>query len=95
MRLQAIFGEHDPRRAEAGGLDEVGSRLKKPGVHFPDQIGAGSNDVLVAPLQARTAIVGGRELMAQDEGAEGAVEHQNALGEQLLEQFYAVCICSH
>ena len=33
--------------------------------------------------------------MAQDEGAERTVEHQDAFGEQLLEQLYAVCFDSH
>ena len=64
-------------------------------MHRADRVGAGPHDVLVAALELRPAEVLGPEIEPLDIGAEGAVKHDDALGENLLEELDPVRIGRH
>jgi hypothetical protein len=50
-------------------------------VDLLDHVGAGDDQVVVAPLQPLAAEVARGEVVALDGGAHGAVEHEDAFGE--------------
>ncbi len=64
-------------------------------MHAANQLGPRPHDVLVAALIARAAVVCGGQVLAEHEGAEGAVQNEDPFGEQLLEELDPVCIGGH
>ena len=77
----AVFGEHQRKGAERGGLDRVDPDREVLGVHLADEVGSGHDEVLVAALERLAAEVVGAEILALDPGAERTVEDQDAFGQ--------------
>ncbi len=83
---EAVLGEHERRPAERVGLDHVRARGEIIRVHSPHQVRPRDHQVLVAPLELRAAEILGREVLSLDPGPRRAVEHEDPLGEKLLER---------
>ncbi len=91
---KAILGEDERRAAEGIGLDDVGPDREVPPVDVEDDVGPGDDQILIAPVEIRAAEVGGREVPGLDGGAHGAVEDQDPLPKELLEQSGALTLGS-
>ena len=81
---QAVFGQHDVRGAEAVGLDDIGPGLQVGAVNVRDDVGAGQDQLLIAPLVLGPAEVVGGEVAFLELGSHGAVDDEDAVfkGEQ-------------
>ena len=71
------------KRAEAGRLDDVDADLEEGVVHAGDHVGSGGDEQLVAALEGLAAEVVGGEVERLHVGAEGAVEDDDALGDEI------------
>jgi hypothetical protein len=86
VRLQTILGQHDRRGAEARSLDNIGADFEESVMHRADQIRPGAHHVLVASFETHATVVFGAQVMPEHAGAERAVDYDDSLFEQLLEQ---------
>src|SRR5271166_3114304 len=95
MRLvrETVLAEDVGNRAESRGLDEVGAGLEEAAMHGADDVGPGEDDMLVAALVLRAAEILGPEVEALDVSAERAVDHEDTIREQLLEEVYSGSVC--
>ena len=75
----AVLAEGDRKGAEGRRLDGVHADLEERAVHALDDVGPGQDDVFVAAFELGAAEVLGGEVALLDVGAEGAVEHDDAL----------------
>ena len=83
---QAVLGEHERRAPEGVRLDHVGAGREVVRVHFSDEIGPRQDQVLVAALEVRTSEILRRQVLALHPRPRRPVEHEDALGEKLLER---------
>src|SRR5262249_2670945 len=83
---EAVLGEHEGRAAERVRLDHVGPRREVAEVHPADDVAAPDHQVLVAALEVGPSEVGGGQVLGLHPGAGGPVEHEDLLGEELLER---------
>ena len=90
LGLEAVLGEHERGRAEGVGLEDVGAGREEALVDALDDVGAREHEILVAAFEIGTAEIVGTEVEGLDRGSHGAVEHQDALGEESLEKGYAL-----
>ncbi len=79
----AVLLQHGAERAEAGRLDHVHAHREEVVVHGGDDVRPGQAQHLVAALELRAAEVVRREVEPLDEGAEGAVEHDQAVVDRI------------
>ena len=87
--LSAVVRLGDDRAAEGIGLDDVRPGFEVGAVDFLDYVRAGEYQQIVVALQVTgvvlevaVAVVGLGESVALDEAAHGAVEDEDALGEE-------------
>jgi hypothetical protein len=74
-----VLIEHGRERAERGGLHGVDADLEERGVHLLDEVGPSEDEMLVASFERESAEVVRAEIALLHPGAEGSVEHQDAL----------------
>jgi hypothetical protein len=79
---ESVLAQHQRRRAERVGLDDVGTGREVEARQSAHDLGAGDAEMLVAALERRAAEVLGGQVEALERGAGGAVEHQDALVER-------------
>ncbi|MBV6410709.1 MAG: hypothetical protein GAKPKEKM_01531 [Rhodocyclaceae bacterium] len=96
-RLQPVVGLRDRGGVESVGLDDVGAGGEVVGVDGADRLRLRQEQQIVVALQllrvileAGAAIVGILQSVALNHGAHGAVEDEDAPGEEGAEQFAAV-----
>ena len=80
---QPVFGQHDRGGAERAGLDDVAPDLEERTVYLGDEVGAGTDQDLVATLEVGAAEVLGAQAQHLQVGAHGAVEDQDPLPQRL------------
>ncbi len=80
-----VLGQDDRERPEGGRLDRVDADGEELVVHLADEVGAGEDEVLVAPLEGGAAEVVGAEIVVLGPGAERAVEDEDAVAESVEE----------
>ena len=88
----AVVGLRDDRRTKGIGLDDVCAGSQIVGMNLGNHLRTGDREQLVVAFdvvgevgQPLAAVVGLGELVALDHGAHGAVEDQDAPGEQLAQ----------
>ncbi len=91
LGLEPVLGQHQRRRPEGVGLEDVGAGGEKALVDALDDVWTGQDEILVAALEVGTAEVLGAEIEGLDRRPHGAVEHEDALGEESLEKRRALC----
>ncbi len=87
---QPVLRQHERRATEGVRLDHVGAGGEVLRVHPPDDVRTRQNQVLVAALEIRPAEVLGREVLRLHPGAGRPVEHEDLLGQELLESLGAL-----
>src|SRR5579871_4661205 len=97
MRLvgEIIFSEHVWDCAEGRGFDKVGAHREKALMHFANSVRASQHDVFVAALELGTAEIFGSEIEPLDVSAEGAVDDENTLGQQLTKELNSSKVSQH
>ena len=80
--LETVLGEDDTRSPECIRLDDVRARREVARVHVAHHVGAGEDQMLVAAFVLLPAEVGGPEIATLEIGPRGAVEDDDALGEE-------------
>ena len=95
--FHAIVGHGDAGGVEAVGLQDVGARFQVLLMDAADDLGPGEAEQVVGPFEiggpvgeALAAVVGLGQLMALDHGAHGAVQQQDAPGQQLAQAGFGV-----
>jgi hypothetical protein len=90
--LQFVVGLRHGGRVEGVGLDDIGTGREVGRVDFPDHVRARQRQEVVVATQryrvagkARAAEVGFLQTIALDHRAHGAIEHEDAFGDGLLE----------
>ena len=88
--LEAVVGLRDGRRIEGIGFDDVGAGVQVGLVDAGDDVRAHEREQVVVALEVArgvgetfAAVVGFAQLVALDQGAHGAVEHQDAFRQSL------------
>jgi hypothetical protein len=92
---QPILGEDDRGPAEGVALDDVGARRQVAAVDIQDHVRAGQDQMLVATLELGTAEVGSAELRRLDRRAHGAVEYEDPLPQELLDEERSLLVWVH
>src|SRR6202023_1215232 len=71
--------------AETVGLNDVGAGIEIFAVDVEDHVRPGADQIFVAAFQRGAAEILGGEVALLQHGAHGAVEHKNALRQQVAE----------
>ena len=92
--LEPVIGLRNGGRIEGVGLDDVGAGVQEGVVDALDDVRPGQGQQIVVALQVGRMVgealateIGFFQGVALDHGAHGAVQHQNALGENIFEGF--------
>ncbi len=80
---EAVFGEHNRSAAKTVGFDDVGAGVEIFAMYVQDYIWPGAHQVFVAAFERRAAEVLGGEVALLQHRAHGAVEHKDALRQQV------------
>ncbi len=92
---ETVLAEDVGDCAKGRGFDKVGAHFEEALMHLADSVGAGEDDVFVAALVLRAAEVLGSEIEPLDIGAERAVDHEDALRQQLPKELYSSRVSQH
>jgi len=80
---EAVLGQHDGRSAETVCLDDVRTGLEVSAMDIQNDVGAGSDQVFIASFESGSAKIRRRQVALLQHGAHRAIQHENALREQL------------
>ena len=87
LSFESVLCQHHRRRAEAIGLDNVGSGFEKAAMQLADLVRTGDDEIFVAAVEARAAEVARMKVHALDGGSGGAVEYNDPLRDQATKDF--------